>query len=170
MQTVYRFVLALHVLGGAAGLLSLLFPLIAKKGARLHKASGWVFTAGMGLSASTGIALAGSWLLAPAIFQPEVSPPQARLDGTFLLLIGALTGNALIQAISAVRRKRESARPGAFTRSSLALLALVALASVVLGLLYDHVLSIVFGLGSLALVRQDVLFTFRPLPSPMAWW
>ncbi len=170
MQTIYRLVLALHVIGGAVGLVSMLLPLVAKKGARLHRVTGWVFTGGMALSAVTGIAMATAWATAPATFLPLSTPLEARLDGLFLGLIGVLTGNALVQAIAAVRRKHAHARPGALVRWSLAVLLLTSLSSLVLGLLCDKTLPMIFGAGSLMLAFQDLRFTLRPLPTPMAWW
>jgi len=170
MHTLYRIVLAMHVAGGALGLLSMTLPLLARKGQRLHRQSGWAFTAGMALSASTGMAMAMAWAIAPSEFQPQSTPLVARLDGMFLFLIGCLTANALVQAISAVRRKTQSGRAGLVVGSSLGLLVLTAVCSIGLGLVFREALPLVFGTGSLALAAQDVWFTFRPLRSPMAWW
>ena len=40
MREIYELVLAVHVLGGALGLLALPVPLLAGKGRRLHAVSG----------------------------------------------------------------------------------------------------------------------------------
>jgi len=170
MHTLYRTVLVMHVAGGALGLLSMTFPLVARKGQRLHKVTGWAFTVGMSLSALTGMVMAATWAIAPAEFQPQSTPLAARLDGMFLFLIGCLTANALIQAVSAVRRKTESAPVAMLVRLSLGLLTLAAVCSIALGLAFNETLPLVFGVGSLGLAAQDALFTFRPLRSPMAWW
>lgn len=160
----------MHVAGGALGLVAMTFPLVATKGQRLHKATGWAFTLGMTLSALTGMAMAVTWAVAPGEFQPQSTPLAARLDGMFLFLIGCLTGNALVQAIAAVRRKTERAPAAMLVRLSLGLLVLAATYSIALGLAFSETLPLVFGVGSLALAAQDALFTFRPLRSPMAWW
>lgn len=170
METSYRLFLVLHVIGGTVGLLSMLFPLVAKKGARLHRLTGWVFTLGMALSAVTGIAMAAAWILMPQVFQPSSTVLEARVDGVFLALIGALTGNALIQAVTAVRRKKPAARGGLVPRASIAVLVMIALASIALGVAYGAKLSLLFGVGSLVSALADLRFTMRPLTSPMAWW
>src|SRR5688572_14798048 len=47
MELSYRIVLALHVAAGAVGLFTMLPPLFAKKGARLHRRVGFAFIASM---------------------------------------------------------------------------------------------------------------------------
>ena len=170
MHTFYRALLAFHVVASTVGLAAMALPLLAKKGARLHRVSGWLFTAGMAISAITGILLAVAWMLFPVIFKPQSTPLQARLDDSFLALIGLLTGNALIQAIVAVRRKGSHALPGLLPRLSLYGLLAGSLGSVLLGVWFQVTLPLLFGLGSFALATRDLVFTLRPLPSPMAWW
>ena len=50
--------LILHILGGTIGLLSGTFAIVVRKGSRLHRASGNVFTIAMLTLASSGLCLA----------------------------------------------------------------------------------------------------------------
>jgi uncharacterized membrane protein len=170
METTYRVVLAIHVAAGVLGLLAMLPPLLAKKGARLHRRVGWVFVAGMGTVSLSGTFLAAQWLLSPALFRPGVSAAQARVDAIFLLSIAALTSNAIIQAVTALRRKRHPApRHDKLVLAALGVLVSSGLLAIVVGAMAQHTLSIVFGAGSLALATQDARFTLRPLASRHAY-
>jgi uncharacterized membrane protein len=170
METSYRVVLAAHVVAGIVGLFAMLPPLLARKGARLHRRVGWVFVYGMGTVSLSGLFLAANWLLAPALFRPAASASQARVDAIFLISIAALTANAIVQAITALRRKRQSApRHERLVLGTLGALVVSGLLAVVVGAMARHTLSIVFGVGSLALAAQDARFTLRPLASRHAY-
>lgn len=165
MQAIYLAVFVLHVAASALGLAAMFPPLFAKKGGHVHARSGWVFTYGMLGSALTGAVLALAWTLAPHIFRPAEAPEVARVNGVFLGLIGALTGNAVIQAHRALERKRA---PGPQVNlrhlGSIGFLIAMAIAGVVVGGSAGHRLSLIFGVGSLALAARDLAFALRPLP------
>jgi uncharacterized membrane protein len=170
MEDLQRIVLGVHVVAGLVGLSTMFPPLLARKGGRLHRRVGFVFVYAMATVVVSGFVLAAQWLLAPALFRPGVSAAQARLDAVFLVSIAGLTANAIVQATSAIRRKR---RPQADRTPiglvSLAALALCALAALAVGIAQQHVLSIVFGLGGLLQAGRDARFSLRPVGSRHAY-
>ncbi|MET0342226.1 MAG: hypothetical protein ABW252_14575 [Polyangiales bacterium] len=170
MQTLYTVVLVAHVLASTVGLLSLLPPLVATKGGRVHARAGRIFVRSMMVSALTGAALAVSWMVAPALFRSHEAPANARVGGAFLLLIGTLTGNAVLTAMRALDRKRAPApQANPRTLGSVVALALVALGSLVAGIAHGHVLSLLFGALSLFVAAGDLAFACRPLSHPRAY-
>jgi hypothetical protein len=170
MELSYRIVLALHVVAGAVGLFTMLPPLLARKGARTHRRVGHAFMSAMGVVVLTGFYLVAQWLLAPELFRKGASLESARVDAVFLASIAALTGEAVVQALSAIKRKHHPApRHGALELSALTLLVVSAMFALAVGVAHGHVLSIVFAVGSLALALRDSRFMFRPLASRHAY-
>jgi uncharacterized membrane protein len=170
MEILYRIVLGVHVFLAMLGLVAMVPPLFAKKGARVHRRVGFVFSYAMGAVAVSGFVLAAEWLIAPALFRPGVSAQAARVDAVFLISIAALTGNALVQAISAIRRKHKPEPERAkLVLGALLTLFVSALLSLTLGIVEGHALSMIFGLGSLAVGVRDARFTLRPLEGRHAY-
>ncbi|MCH9686679.1 MAG: hypothetical protein K0V04_34925 [Deltaproteobacteria bacterium] len=118
MQALYTTNLFMHATAGAIGLVSMFVPLLCKKGSRLHRGAGWVFTAAMATVAVTGVLMALSWVLVPL----QVKPPSRVLDAaeqarylsmlrTYALFFGflaVLVGSATWQGIVAIRQRRRS--------------------------------------------------------------
>lgn len=116
MQSWYEANVILHASAGGVGLVTMLVPLLARKGGRLHRRAGWVFTVAMGIVAITGVAIALLWLVAPL----EVKPPERALDpdaqaryaaalgaaGWFFLLVAVLVGSAAWNGVVATRQRR----------------------------------------------------------------
>ncbi len=170
MENLHRIVLGVHVLAGLTGLLTMIPPLVAKKGARVHRRVGFAFVAAMAVVVVSGFVLALDWLIAPAFFRPSVPAAAARIDAVFLLAIAALTGNAVIQPTAAIRRKhRPLADRTPLVLLGLAMLGLGGSTALVVGITHGHVLSMVFGAGSLLRALEDARFSLRPLASKHAY-
>ncbi len=60
MNRMMTSILYLHIAGGAAALLSMLIPLLTKKGGLTHRRAGWVFVSGMTIVSITALLLAGA--------------------------------------------------------------------------------------------------------------
>jgi hypothetical protein len=170
MRTLYGIDYVIHVLASCLGLLAMLPPLLARKGGRIHTRAGAVFVYAMATSALTGALLAAAWVSAPATFRPSETPAAARLSGLFLMLIGALTGNAVVQGQLAIARKRAPG-PQVSLRSlgTIVLLIAVGLTALVVGGGRGHVLSLIFGPLALLVSVGDLAFALRPLPHPRAY-
>lgn len=115
MPTWYAANLTAHVVAGALGLLTMLVPLLARKGGRLHRRAGWVFVVAMGLASITGLVIGLSWLAAPLTVRPPsrpLDPEEAaayasslREMGLFFTFIGVLVGSSLWHGIVALRQR-----------------------------------------------------------------
>ena len=170
MHILYGIDYFVHVVASMLGLLAMLPPLLARKGGRAHTLAGAVFVRAMLVSAVTGALLAAAWVVAPETFRASQAPTAARLSGLFLILIGALTGNAVVQAQRAIERKRAPA-PQVNLRhlGSIVPLVTVGLTALVVGARHGHLLSLIFGPLALLVALGDLAFVLRPLPHPRAY-
>ena len=90
--------LYLHIAGGSAALLSMLVPLVTKKGGTTHRRAGWVFVSGMTIVSITAFLLAGTrWVTDPS--------PQGREAGAFLFFIAILTATSVSAGVRVLRAK-----------------------------------------------------------------
>lgn len=160
----FKPILFVHIAAGSIALASMWIPLIARKGAALHRRVGWVFVAAMAIVAVTAVVLAGGRLFLD-------SRPQARQFGVFLLYIAVLTAAAVSSGVRVLRVKQRTAAhrhwwdlglPGLLTVSS----AGVAVYGVAIGsplFAAFSLLGLVSGVGSLR-------YWLRPPSTPMHWW
>lgn len=155
MDNLPRALLALHVLAGTAGLLAMFVPLLSRKGAQLHRLSGWLFVASMAVVSLSAAGLAARHALA---------------DGTFFVQIALVTGNALVQSVTSLKRKHAPApAPRPVELASLALLSGWSLFALALGVAEQRGLLVVFALVGLASAVGSARFTLRPLASRHAY-
>ncbi|MCB9648315.1 MAG: hypothetical protein H6730_17170 [Deltaproteobacteria bacterium] len=152
--------LTLHIFGGAAGLLTMPIPLIAKKGGRWHRRAGWLFVAGMTIAGLTGLWMAGRFFLADRTGR-----------GAFFGVLSVLLLESLWSAMAALARKRQPA-PSRRLLDVAAPVAsgLAALAGLGYGLSAGRPLLAVFATLALLSAVGDLRFALLPLPTPMAWW
>lgn len=148
-----------HALVGTVALVTFWTAAMAKKGSPLHKTVGKVYLLAMIGVVVTAVPLALSHALA-----------GQWLGAAFLGYLVILVSHACRLAWTAIRYKRDFARyTGAGYRVSTALLAVSGAGVSVLGLTYDSLLLIIFGLlgplnaiGARKLVRQG--------PQSPKWW
>jgi len=115
MQSWYEANVMLHAAAGGVGLVTMLVPLLARKGGRLHRRAGWVFTIAMGIVAVTGIGIAAAWLGDPLGAKPpeEALGPDARdryaeglrRAGVFFGFLAVLVGSAAWNGVVATRQR-----------------------------------------------------------------
>src|SRR5436309_2226027 len=96
-----KMILYLHIAGGSAALLSMFIPLVAPKGGRTHRRSGWVFVSGMTIVSITALALSA----ARYFYDPR---PEAKAFALFLFYIAILTGNAVSAGVRVLRTKNRT--------------------------------------------------------------
>jgi hypothetical protein len=172
MENVASVLRGIHIVAAILSLLLLGVPLVAKKGAKLHKRIGWAWVVVMAFVVVTGTAIALLTIAWPAAMRPGVSAERARTFGLFLLLVGAMTASSVWQGIRAIGRKyAPSASRHPFDRGLPAAALALAIFVTVLGLARGSILFSVFGLGAATLTAGHLRFAWRPLlPSKMAWW
>lgn len=170
MLAAYAFVRALHIIGGAVGLVSMFVPLLARKGGRLHRRVGKVFAVAMTTAGISGVVMAAAWLLVPARLG-EGDPASLRVRGLFFGAIGMLLLCAVQQMLRSLARKHSPGpQPSALDLGLPIASLVVGLAAVVAGLAWRRPLPIGFGALAVASAIGDLRFVLRPLSSPRAWW
>lgn len=107
MALLFRIVLGIHIIAGAAALLVFWIPLVTKKGGRTHRRAGWAYVSAAAIVALTGIASAGRLIL----FDPR---PHTFRAGVFLVYVGLFAAeSALLGARVLHPRARTSNVQGA---------------------------------------------------------
>jgi uncharacterized membrane protein len=159
-----KTVLAVHIAGGSIALLSMWIPMVARKGARLHRAAGKVFVWAMATVSITALALAGARLL----LDPTA---RGRSAGLFLLFVSILTGAAVSSGVRVLRAKTRTGPHLHWWDAGLA--ALLTASSVALaayGLSNGSVLLTAFSGIGLLTGGSQLAYWLRPPRSPMHWW
>ena len=152
MNTLYDINLFIHVVAGVVSLLTVAIPLVAAKGGRTHRRTGWVFTIAMGVVAATGVFMAAFWVAVPLMVKPAAPDAPAavlaahassvRLTAAFFLLLSLITGHATWAGLSVLRPNQ---RP--FTKAVFVIGILVTGAAVlVIGLLRGQAVFVFFGI------------------------
>src|SRR5687768_12652744 len=95
--------LALHVAGGSAALLSMFVPLLSRKGGAAHRRGGWVFVAGMTIVSATAFVMSGIRFLTDPT-------PQGRQFAAFLFFVGILTAANVSTGMRVLRAKARTGR------------------------------------------------------------
>ena len=180
MREFYLVLVTLHVSAGVLSLLTLLPPLLLRKGGRGHRRSGWAFVAAMAATAASGLCIAGLWVAAPLL----VKPPSRALDdaelqalagamrafGCFLAYLGVLIFSALWSGLRALTVRRGRAVHGALADRAVAAFVLGAGLSLTLaGLLRGDLLMIVFGLLGSRSGWHDLRWLATPQRERDAW-
>ena len=159
-----KTILAIHVAGGAAALLSMAVPLIARKGGRLHVRAGWVFVAGMTIVSVTALALSA----ARFFFDPR---PQAQTAGVFLFYVAILTGAGVSAGMRALRGKRRTAASRhPWDIGLAALLTATGLGMAAYGVMLRVPLFVIFSAVGIANGVGQLRYWLRPPTSTMHWW
>lgn len=159
-----KMILYFHIAGGSAALLSMLVPLMTRKGGRAHRRSGWVFVAGMTVVSITALALsAARYMLDPR--------PEAKAFALFLFYIAILTGEGVSSGVRALRTKDRSVRRTYAWDIGLAtVLTLTAVAMAGYGIASGHALFAWFSIIGLVNGVQGLVYWLRPQTDRMHWW
>lgn len=157
-------ILYLHIAGGSAALLSMLIPLLTKKGGLNHRRAGWVFVSGMTVVSITAFLLAGArWATDPT--------PRGRDAGAFLLFISILTATNVSGGIRVLRAKARTARHRHPWDLGLpALLIVSSVAAAVHGLSTGNHLFTAFSLIGFFAGGGNFAYWMTAPTHPMHWW
>ena len=159
-----RALLAIHVVAGSVALLSMVVPLVTRKGGTSHRRWGWVFVAGMAIVSATALLLSGARFLTDPT-------PQGRRAGAFLFFIAILTGAGVSAGMRVLRaKKRTTPHRGAWDLGLAGLLTVTSAAAAAYGLTSgDHLFTAFSAIGLLNGAGQ--LASWRRVPThPMHWW
>jgi uncharacterized membrane protein len=157
-------VLYLHIAGGTAALVSMLIPLVSKKGGLTHRRAGWIFVTGMTIVAITALLLAGTrWLTDPS--------RQGREAGAFLFFVAILTATSVSGGVRALRTKtRTATHRNAWDIGWPALLATSSVAAGFYGFSAGHHLFTAFSFIGIFVGGGQLAYWLAPPSHPMHWW
>lgn len=180
MREFYLPLVTLHIAAGVASLLTLVPPLVARKGGAWHRRVGMAFVAAMAVTAVSGLVIAGLWITVPLTVKPPaklLSPAEAaariammRQFGCFLAYLGVLILQSVTSGMRAVAVGRRRAVHGALVDRAMAVFVLgTGAALAIAGICHSSVLMIVFGaIGGLGGWR-DLRYHLRPQTERRAW-
>lgn len=155
--------LTLHIAGGTAALLSMLLPLLTRKGGRVHRRSGWVFVGGMSLVCATALSMSAIRFLTDPT-------PGGRQFSVLLFYISILTGAGMWAGIRVLRAKDRTTRGPAIDIAWAALLAGSGALTAIYGVVIGHPLFIAFSTIGLLNGGSQVSYWLRRPTVPMHWW
>lgn len=180
MQSAYEATVVLHAAAGGVGLVTMLVPILARKGGRLHRKAGWVFAIAMGIVAITGLAIAAAWLVDPLgakpperALEPEAQERYAamlRSAGVFFGFLAVLVGSAAWHGVVATRQRRGVIAWGNPIDRGFAW-AVAGLGAVLLGVGVTGSQPLFMAFGGLGIVNgvSDLRFFRRGTSEPGAW-
>ena len=157
-------ILYLHIAGGTAALLSMLIPLVTKKGGLTHRRAGWVFVSGMTIVAITAFLLAGvRWASDPT--------PRGREAGAFLSFVAILTATSVSAGVRVLRAKtRTAVHRHPWDLGLPALLAASSIAAAAYGLTTGNHLFTAFSIIGMLGGGGQLAYWRTPPSHPMHWW
>ena len=159
-----RALLVVHVVAGSAALLSMIVPMVTRKGAATHRRAGWVFVSGMATVSVTAFLLAASRALTD-------HTAEGRQGGIFLFYVAILTAAGVSAGVRVLRAKhRTGAHTGAWDIGIAAALVVASLAMAAYGFATGIALFRVFPLVGLLAGGGQLAYWLRAPSHPMHWW
>ena len=157
-------ILYLHIAGGSLSLLSMLIPLVTRKGGVTHRRAGWVFVAGMTLVSITALLLAGTrWA--------TDLTPRGREAGAFLFFVSILTATNVSSGVRVLRAKaRTTSSRHPWDLGLPALLTASSIAGAAHGLNTGNYLFTAFSVIGLLAGGGNLTYWLTPPTHPMHWW
>ncbi|MCY1065135.1 hypothetical protein OV090_10205 [Nannocystis sp. RBIL2] len=180
MRELYLPLLTLHIGAGVTSLLTLVPPLVARKGGALHRRVGMIFVAAMAITAVSGLVIAGLWIAVPLAVKPPSSPQSPeqaaaqiagmRQFGCFLAYLGVLILQAVTSGMRAVAVGRRRAVHGALVDRAMAVFVLgTGAALAIAGICQGSALMIIFGAIGSHGGWHDLRYHSRPQTERRAW-
>jgi hypothetical protein len=159
-----KSILFLHIAGGSLSLLSMLIPLVTRKGGVTHRRAGWVFVTGMTLVSITALLLAGTrWT--------TDLTPRGREAGAFLFFVAILTATNVSSGVRVLRAKaRTTSGRHPWDLGLPALLTASSVAAAVHGLSTGNQLFTAFSVIGLLAGGGNLAYWLTAPTHPMHWW
>jgi len=163
-MTPINLLLTIHIAGGTAALVSMIVPMITRKGGAVHRRSGWVFVVGMTIVSVTALALSAARVLTDPT-------PGGRAAGLFLFFVAILTAAGVSAGVRVLRVKtRTVAHRGAWDLSLAVALTAASLGMAGYGVVTGTPLFIAFSIIGLLNGVGQLHYWLRPPTHPMHWW
>ena len=170
-MSLFRILVAAHIATGAGGLLLFWVSVLSKKGGRVHRKWGLVFTYSMLVTGCIAMGMGVSTLLDPVGTHPHLEPPQwapqtiRAIFGWMMLYLAILTVSLAWHGLQAVRNKRHHADNRRPFDVGLQLLVIgAALNCAARGYLAGQPLMIGISIVGVASGLTNLAFAFRAAP------
>jgi len=155
-----------HVIAGVVALSSMVVPLVAPKGGRVHRRAGWVFVIAM-----TGVSVTAFALAIRRFTLADAQHPNAHAFGLFLFYVATLTAAGVSSGVRALRFKaRSGPHRGAWDLGISAANVAMALASLVYGVIEHRTLLIAFAPIGLMTGTGQLRYWLRTPTTRHHWW
>ncbi|MEL6956081.1 MAG: hypothetical protein AAFO88_05520 [Pseudomonadota bacterium] len=174
----FHLLVACHIVTGAVGLLAFWIPVGGRKGGKLHRSGGTLFTAMMLVTGTFAVGMSLCTLAAPNATHPHLahhpdlgSAAMLRaIFGWMMLYLAILTVNLAWYGWLCVRHKRAREKGRSWHNLGLQALLLVAAANCawqafLVGVPLLGLMSIV----GFATVATNLYYLYKPAPDPIEW-
>ena len=170
---VFEALVACHIVTGTVGLLSFWIPIIGRKGSRVHRQAGKLFSNSLLLTGLTAIGIASTTLTDPSGTHPHLathtvfSDPDmiAGVFGWMMLYLATLTVNLVWQGRLSLKNRRDHRRTGTPFNLLLQLaLILTAANCATVGLQLHQPMMMAMSLVGFATVGTNLWFIYKPSP------
>jgi len=155
-----------HIIAGVLALASMVVPLVAPKGGRVHRGGGWVFVIAM-----TGVSVTAFALAIWRFTRADAQHPNAHANGFFLFYVATLTAAGVSTGVRALRFKERTApHRKAWDLGISAASVAMGLATLVYGVIDHRTLFIVFSFVGLVTGTGQLRYWLRAPTTHLHWW
>jgi uncharacterized membrane protein len=162
----HDLLLAPHIVAGVLALASMIVPLVARKGGRVHRRAGWVFVIAM-----TGVSVTAFALAIWRFTMADAQHPNAHAIGFFLFYVATLTAAGVSSGVRALRFKTRTApHRNAWDLGISAANVAMGFATLVYGVVDHRMLFIAFSFVGLISGAGQLRYWLRAPTTPRHWW
>jgi uncharacterized membrane protein len=155
-----------HIIAGVVALASMIVPLVAPKGGRLHRRVGWVFVISM-----TGVSVTAFALAIWRFTMADAQHPNAHAIGFFLFYVATLTAAGVSSGVRALRFKaRTMPHRRAWDLGISAANVAMGVATLVYGVIDHRTLFIAFSFVGLITGTTQLRYWLRAPTTRLHWW
>jgi len=161
----------LHVAAGILVLVTMVLPMVTKKGGRVHRRAGWIFVISMAI-----VCVSSAWMCIVALAGLQgVSVTgrgvMGREFGAFLLVVTLLSGQSIFSGIRVLRHKNRTAPVGnLLDLGPPAILGLSSIGLGIWGIAEGSVLLIAFAVLGISIGVRDIRALRRVPTDKRHWW
>lgn len=166
LENPIRWLFLAHALAGALALAALTFPLISKKGGKLHTKTGWIYTGAMvfvGLSA---------FVITPwRVFFDPAKTISSENFSIFLFYISIFTLAAISYGLSTLKAKQRNSSSKSLIHIGPPIATiLIGLVVQIIGFKFQSTLLIVFPFLGHVTSKSQLQYWLRAPNEKMHWW